>query len=154
MIRVHIHTLQAIARLNIGTIPPTRIKGVSNAPALVAYRSNANHFCPLFCIYNLSEDQRCSLRSLAVANEPPPGSAHPPSKNEPFSHKSLPPHLFLPPGERPFPPGSFVVVQRVAAKQRGDDSALFWGKRRKWGAVRRAAYFLRLRQKGDGPICT
>jgi len=42
----------------------------------------------------------------------------------------------------------------VAAKQRGDDSALFWGKRRKWGAVRRAAYFIRLTQKGDGPICT
>ena len=50
--------------------------------------------------------------------------------------------------------GSFVVVQRVAAKQHGVDSALFWGKRRKWGAVRRAAYFIRLRQKGDGPICT
>ena len=42
----------------------------------------------------------------------------------------------------------------VAAKQRGVDSALFWGKRRKWGAGRRAAYFIRLTQKGDGPICT
>jgi len=46
------------------------------------------------------------------------------------------------------------LIKSVAAKQRGDDSALFWGKRRKWGAGRRAAYFIRLTQKGDGPICT
>lgn len=49
---------------------------------------------------------------------------------------------------------SIGVDQEGAAKQRGDDSALFWGKRRKWGAGRRAAYFIRLTQKGDGPICT
>ena len=49
---------------------------------------------------------------------------------------------------------SIGVDQRGAAKQRGDDSALFWEKRRKWGAGRWPAYFLRLTQKGDGPICT
>ncbi|HBG58060.1 MAG TPA: hypothetical protein DDX07_08620 [Porphyromonadaceae bacterium] len=50
--------------------------------------------------------------------------------------------------------GSIWVYQGGAAKQRGDDSALFWEKRRKWGAGRWPAYFLRLTQKGDGPICT
>jgi len=50
--------------------------------------------------------------------------------------------------------GSIWVYQGGAAKQRGDDSALFWEKRRKWGAGRWPTYFLRLTQKGDGPICT